>query len=127
MTFQIEAVTTAALSLALQAAARRQEAIAANIANAGSVGAVPSDVAFDDQLEQARLELRATGSATPASLAEARPELQPLLDAQGQPAEIRLDTETARLAGNALHYQALVQGLSRHLGLLALAASEGRR
>jgi flagellar basal-body rod protein FlgB len=40
---------------------------------------------------------------------------------------VQLDAEMSELARNAVEYQALVQGLSRHLGLMALAAADGRR
>jgi flagellar basal-body rod protein FlgB len=124
---QVEAVTTAALSLALRVASQRQQAIAANIAHAGTTGFTPADVTFGDALAQARLELSTAGSIMPDTLAGLRPDWQARLDTQGQPETVRLDSEAALLAGNAVHYQALVQGLSRHLGLLALAAGDGKR
>ena len=127
MNMEVEAVTTAALSAALQLASQRQQAIATNIAHAGTVGFTPADVAFGDALAQARLELATAGSVAPDTLAGLRPDWQPRLDAQGQPETVRLDSEAALLAGNAVHYQALVQALSRHLGLLALATGDGRK
>ena len=42
-------------------------------------------------------------------------------------AEWRIDAQMAEMARNSLHYQALVQGISRHMALLALAASDGRK
>jgi flagellar basal-body rod protein FlgB len=35
--------------------------------------------------------------------------------------------EVTELARNAVHFQALTQALSRHLGMLALAAADGRK
>lgn len=127
MTPQLEALTTATLSLALDAAARRHQAIAANIANAQVDGYAPVKLSFESQLEEARQALRERGSVDAQSLAGVRMELQPWLDAHGQPAVVQLDAAMAEMARNAVHYQALAQGLSRHLGVLALAAADGRR
>jgi flagellar basal-body rod protein FlgB len=127
MSDSVEAVTTAALSLALGAASLRQQALAANIAQVGVQGATPLAVAFEAQLDQARDELAAAGTVRRDTLAAVRPEIEPALDAAGQPALQSVDEQMAQLTRNAVHYQTLVQGLSRHLGVLALAASEGRK
>ena len=50
----IEAVTTAALSAALDGASRRHALIAANIANAGTESFQPLRLGFDAHLEEAR-------------------------------------------------------------------------
>lgn len=127
MTPQLEAVTTAALSLGLEAASRRHEAIAANIANAATEGYTPVRLAFDAHLAEARQSLRDRGSVDPFALAGVRMELQPVLDADGQAAPVQLDVEMAELARNAVQYQALTQGLSRHLSILAAAAADGKK
>lgn len=123
----VEAITTSALSLALDAASLRQQTLAANIAQAGVEGATPLAVAFETQLDQAREELASAGLVRRDTLAAVRPEIEPALDAAGRPALQSVDEQMAQLARNAVHYQALVQGLSRHLGVLALAASDGRK
>jgi flagellar basal-body rod protein FlgB len=127
VTYQTEAVTTAALSLALEAATRRHQAIAANIANANTEGYAAVKLSFEKHLAEARNTLRDRGGIDPAALAGVRMELEPVLDAQGDPAPVRLDTEMADMAANAVHYQALVQGLSRHMSILAIAAGDGRK
>jgi len=127
MATNIDAITTAALSAALSAGTARQAAIAANIANANAEGYVPLRLSFDSSLEDARSALREKGFLEPAHLAALRGELQPVLDASGQPAKVRLDEEAVELASNAVHFQALAQALSRHLGILALAAADGRK
>ena len=49
------------------------------------------------------------------------------LDAAGVATRVQLDAEMAELASNSVHFQALLQGLSRHLSILALAAADGRK
>lgn len=122
MTRPLEALTTATLALALDAASRRQEAFAANIANAGTPGFTPLQVEFESQLADARASLRSRGSVEPRDLEGVQPQVAPALD---EP--LRLDGQVAEMARNAVHYQALAQGLNRHLALLAAAAGDGRR
>lgn len=127
MSVPIEALTTATLSLALEAAGKRHQAIAANLANAQAQGYTPVKLAFETQLAEARQALRDRGSVDAQSLASVRLELEADLDAQGRPAPVQLDTAMVELSRNAVHYQSLTQALSRHLGVLALAAADGRR
>lgn len=127
MNQQLEAITTAALSLGLEAASRRHQAIAANIANAGTEGYTPVRLAFESHLAEARQALRDKGSIDPFALAGVRMELEPVLDAEGQPAKVQVDMEMAEMARNAIQYQALTQGLSRHLSILAAAAADGKK
>ena len=107
----IESLTTLALGRALDASALRHQAIAANIANHGVEGYVPLTVSFDREMEQAG----------------ARPQLAPVLGVNGRPPPVKLDAEMASMAQNAVQYQALVRGLSRHLSILATAAGDGRK
>lgn len=127
MTTPIESITTAALSAALSAGAARQSAIAANIANANVEGYVPLRLSFDASLQEAQAALRDKGWLAASHLPALRGELQPALEAGGAPMAVRLDEESAELARNAVHFQALAQALSRHLGMLALAAADGRK
>jgi flagellar basal-body rod protein FlgB len=123
----IESVTTAALTLALDAASMRQQAIAANIANADAQGYAPMRVSFEEQLDDVRRGLESGGSIEASALAAIEPRLVPAAvgDAAAEP--VRLDVEAARLAENGVRYQALVKGLSRHLGILAMAVADGRK
>lgn len=127
MPLQLEAVTTAALSAALDAASRRHALIATNIANANTDGYAPARLSFEAQLHEAQAALRERGRLDEGglgllrSLAEARPESA----APGQ--TVKIDMEMAQLAHNAVQFQALTQGLARHLSLLALAAADGRK
>ncbi|WP_332826884.1 flagellar basal body rod protein FlgB [Ramlibacter sp.] len=127
MAWNIDAITTAALSAALTAGASRQAAVASNIANAGTEGYVPLRLAFDATLEDARAALLERGSLDPSHISAMRGRLEPVLDAAGVPTRVQLDAEMAELAGNSVHFQALLQGLSRHLSILAIAAADGRK
>jgi flagellar basal-body rod protein FlgB len=127
MTDPIENITTAALALALDAASLRQQAIAANIANHGTEGYVPQQVDFEAQMEGARRTLDAPGALDPAALANVKPHLAPMLDAQGRPANPQIDQQVADLASNAVQFQALAKGLSRHYSILSIAVNDGKR
>lgn len=123
----LEAITTRALSLALDAGAMRQQVFAGNIANAGSQDHVPMQVDFESQLSAARDSLHASGRIRASNLNGVAPRLEPALDAQGQPLRIQLDNEALKLSQNALHFQVLLRGLNRHLSILASAAGDGRK
>ena len=81
---------------------------------------------------EARRTLRDDGAIDPASLAQVRPVIE-LDDGAGAVVGtaagegVRLDVEAAQMARNAVHYQALVKGLSHQLSLLSIAAGDGRR
>lgn len=127
MAAPIEALTTAAISAALDAGARRQAAIAANIANASTPGYAPVRFAFDESLAEAQ-EAWSRGGTIDASHVEA---LRGTVLTDGEQAAasvaVQIDVEMAELARNAVQFQALTQALSRHLAMLALAAADGRR
>ena len=127
MPVPIESVTTTALSAALETASRRQAAVAANIANAGAPGYLPLRLSFDAHLADARAVLQEKGLLDLAAAESLRSAAEPLFDAGGEPAAVQLDAEMATLARNAVEYQALLQGMSRHLALQALAAADVRR
>lgn len=127
MTEGLEAMTTATLGLALDAASLRQQAIAANIANHATPGYVPVRVNFEAQLEDARRALGHSGRVDEASISPVKAQLEPVLDASGAPAKIHLDAQVADMAQNAVHYQALSRALNRHFAILALATADGKR
>ena len=123
----IESITSAAVAMALDAASLRQQAIASNIANHATEGYVPLKLDFDAQMKEARRTLETSGHLDAAALQSVRLELTPALDANGQPVKVERDTEMASLARNAVQYQALVRGLSRHFSILSSAANDGKR
>lgn len=123
----IENITTAALSLALDAASLRHQAIATNMANANTPGYAPLRVSFEDQLVDARRALEGGGRLDATSLAGVQPALQHATGTAGMPAKLLLDVEAANLAQNSVHFQALLKGLSRHYQILSSAVSDGKR
>ena len=127
MTDGIEAVTRSALALALDAASMRQQAISTNIANANAVGYVPQRVSFEAQLDDARRSMAQSGRLDAFALSQVRPRIEPVVDGTGAPVSVQLDVEAAEMARNAVHYQALVKGLSRHFSILSMAAGDGRK
>lgn len=126
MPASIESVTTAALSTALSTSARTHAAVAANIANAQTEGYAPLHVAFDARLEEARAALREGGWLDAGAIAGLRGDVQ-TVGAGGAPGKVQLDMQMAELARNSAHFQVLAQAVSRHLGMLALAAGDGRK
>ena len=123
----IEAMTTATLSLALDAASLRQQAIASNIANADVIDYQPQEVRFETQLSQARESLRRNGSVDAFSLTDVQLTMTPMANNSLQKSRSPLDAEVAKLAQNTLHYQALIKGLNKHFALLSSAISEGKK
>jgi flagellar basal-body rod protein FlgB len=127
MTEGMEALTVKALGLALDAAGLRQQAIAANIANANTEGYAPLTVDFEQQIAHARNALQTAGRLDMASLAQVNPRVTPAVDGTGLPVRIQLDAEVAKLSQNAVHYQALIKGLNRHYQLMSSAVSDGKK
>ncbi|HWH82082.1 MAG TPA: flagellar basal body protein [Burkholderiaceae bacterium] len=120
-----EAVTSTLMKLALDGASLRHQAIAANIANAGSPGYAPVRVDFEQRLRQARERIE-SGEApnSVAADASATIENEPR-GAAVSPGSI--DLQTAQLAQNVVHYQALARGWSKRMAILSTAINEGKR
>lgn len=116
--------TVGLLSLALDAAAMRQQAIAQNIANANTPGYQRIGVSFEDQLDQLRQAVRQGQLPPPASLASYQPVFQPV-GAAGD--GVPLEMEMAALSENTLHHQALLKALNKQMALVSLAINEGKR
>jgi flagellar basal-body rod protein FlgB len=128
MTEGLEAVTSTALALALDAASLRQQAHALNIANAGSEGYTPVRVSFEAQLEAARADLHAGGLLRRDSLEDVAPVLEPVAPAaDGLLPKVQLDLEVAAMSQNATHFNALLKALSRHYALLGSAVRDGKK
>lgn len=123
----MEAITTTALALALDAASLRQQAIATNIANASTPGYAPVGVSFEDQLQDARRTLASGGRLDGESLTGVEPTMQYVQGVGGLPAKTLLDVEAANLAQNSVHFQALLKGLNRHYQILSAATSDGKK
>lgn len=127
MNESIEAVTTQAMRLALDAASQRQQVLALNIANANAAGYVAQRLTFETHLEAAARDIQSQGSIAPQTLQAMSLRLGPMVDAQGQPQQVKLDAEMAEMARNAVHYQALVKGLNRHFSILSTAVNDGKK
>ncbi|CAM3548020.1 flagellar basal body rod protein FlgB [Paracidovorax anthurii] len=130
MTEGIEAITQASLALALDAASLRHQAIAHNIANAGTEGFVPMKLSFSAQMDEARRQLAQGHRLSESQITALSQEgfrLEPALTSAGVPLGVQLDSEVAQMAQNAVHYQALLKGLSRHMAILSSAVSDGKR
>jgi flagellar basal-body rod protein FlgB len=76
-------------------------------------------VSFDSQLDAARRSLSEAGRLDPATLAE----VHPYLETNALMGHIEIDMQVADMARNALQYQALLRGLSRHYEILSLAVN----
>lgn len=126
-TQNLESITTRALSIALDAAVLRHQAIASNIANANTVGYIPSDIDFSSFVENAQTELNVSGRISELSLQNAHPRAFLLTDQAGQPAKVQLDQEMAKISENTMNYQALIKALNKHMSILAMASSEGKK
>ena len=119
----IDSITLTLVSRALDAASMRHAAHAQNIANANVDGARRVQVSFEDQMDAVRTSLLAGQPVNPGDVPTAR--VVQATDQDG--ARIQLDGEVAALSRNALHYQALVRALGRHISMLSLAVNDGRR
>lgn len=122
----IDSTMTAMLSMALDAAGMRQQAIAQNIANVNTPGYRRMAVSFEQRLA-ALSERAAPGSAPSLSdLASSRPHFV-AADPVGADSAVALDQEVAQLAETTVHHQALLKALNKHFSLLGTAINEGKR
>ena len=122
-----ESITTAALGLALDAASRRHQVIAGNIANADAVGYAPMRLRFVDEMESLRRALQRGERLEASSLQAFQTRIETAAQDGGAATRVRLDQEMADMSSNALHYQALIRALNRHLALLGSAIADGKR
>lgn len=120
----IDSSTVGLLSLALDAAGMRQQAIAQNIANVNTPGYQRMGVSFESRLDELRQDVRQGRAPSLAGLAALRPQFE----AAGAAGEaVALDTEMASLSENTLHHQALLKALNKHFALIGSAINEGKR
>jgi flagellar basal-body rod protein FlgB len=118
--------TTTLVRLALDAAQMRHRAHVTNIANAGVPGYAPVRLDFGDALARAQAQL--AQNPGDAEIQALSPDVVLATDPHGRPiGSVELDVEMADMVHNAMDYQALLKGLSRHLSILSMAISDGRR
>lgn len=116
--------TTALLSLALDAATMRQQAIAQNIANANTPGYQRVTVSFESRM--AELRDSAHGAVAPSLVDLSN--FRPVFETVAGPANgVALDMEMVDMSETVLHHHALTKALGKHLELIGLAINEGKR
>lgn len=119
----IEGNTTQLVSLALDAAVMRQQAIAQNIANANTPGYRRKDVSFESQLAGAMTQDGRLQGVVGASLRG----IAPVLTVAPSTSKVALDEEIAHLSENTLHHQVLLKALGKYYALMDSAINEGKR
>lgn len=127
MVAKLDNLTTASIGFALDAATLRHQAIAANIANVNVTGYMPKELSFASQMEQMQNFFASTTNSQAPNFSSLHLDLTPVLDANGAPAKVELDVEVAAMAQNAVHFQSLIKGLSRHYAILSSAVSDGKK
>ncbi len=124
---EIDSVTVGVLRLALDAASLRHQVFAHNIANANTAGFAPLRVNFEEQFDALRSAFDQSRPVERGMLEGLRPAVQQDRSPSGATAKVALDLEVARLAQNTVHYQALLRGVAKHLSILGVAITEGKR
>ncbi len=112
--------TQLALERAIEGAGKRHEALAANIANANTPGYQRVDVDFHGALQAAM------GSGDDSRTAVESVSFSPAQDAsagatRADGSTVDIDSESAKLAANALEQQAAVQVAHARIGILKAA------
>jgi len=111
----------ALLSRALDAAALRQSVHATNIANVDTEGYRRLEVVYSAELQRLNAEGPALDTEQALQWSQVEPEV-----VESAETRVRLDTEMAQMAENAVRYQALLGAIDRTLGTLRYAARDGR-
>jgi flagellar basal-body rod protein FlgB len=117
--------TSALVSLALDAANMRQQAIAHNIANVNTPGYQRMTVSFEARMGELRAGMAQGQTPSLADLSNYRPALE--LDTSTGDSAVALDVEVAKLSEVTVHQQALLKALTKHYALLGMAINEGKR
>ena len=118
----IDGNLTSLLSLAIDAAGMRQQAIAQNIANVNTPQYRRMGVSFEQRL--------ASVGQMPAARAPSLTELatyRPRFVTDSAAGTVSLDQEVAQLAETTVHHQALLKALTKQFALLGMAINEGKR
>lgn len=117
----IDSNLTNLLSMAIDAAGMRQQAIAQNIANVNTPGYRRMAVSFEQRM--AAFNALPPGRAPSlGELAGYRPQF-----VAGADTAVSLDQEVAQLAETTVHHQALLKALTKQFAMLGMAINEGKR
>jgi flagellar basal-body rod protein FlgB len=121
--------TTAALAKTLDGAATRHRAIAENIANVDTPGFQRADVSFETELQAALNDAQAHPRTALQRIRGVQPRLlrDTTSPARADGNNVDVDREMARVAQNALEFEAAARALAAKLRMLRTAVSEGRR
>ena len=111
----------ALLSRALDAAALRQTVHATNVANVDTEDYHRLEVIYSAELQRLKAAGPAIDPQEALQWAQAEPEV-----VESAETTVRLDTEMAQMAENAVRYQALLGAIERTLGMLRTAARDGK-
>ncbi len=101
---------------------RRQQVIAANLANIDTPGYRPKDLAFSEVVSIAVDGNKLKTTVTHGEEVLVQDDETPDQDGNS----VSLEKQMAKLTANQLRYQSLTELLSRKIGLLRYAASDGR-
>lgn len=124
MTSVVDNNLTVLLSLALDAAQMRQQAIAHNIANVNTPGYQRIRVSFEQRIAQLTKHTASRATLPPSELSYYRPQIEYASGAEGS---VQLDQELVDMSETVLHHQALLKALNKQLELIGLAINEGKR
>lgn len=127
MNLGVDPNTLALVSLALDAASLRHQAIANNLANANSADYVPLRVNFEEQLDALRAVANTPGPLPASALAGVQPFVERDDAYPAGSVASAIDMEVVRLTQNTVHYQALLRALGKQMAIMQLAVNEGRR
>ena len=117
-------ITQLALERAIEGAGKRHEALAANLANANTPGYQRVDVEFHGALASAMERGEdAKGALHAMTFAPARDASAGAQRADGSTVDV--ESESAKLAANALEHQAAVQVAHARIGILKAAMGTG--
>jgi len=114
--------TQHALEAAISGTAQRQQALAANLANANTPGYQRVDVDFHSSLAAA-LGSEDAGEALESVRFTTKADASGATRADGSSFDV--DSESAKLAANALEHQAAVQVAHARIGILKAAMGTG--
>ena len=110
----IERTTLSMLHRALDTAAFQHQLHTINLTHINNHLHSPLRMRFNDVLQM-------SSQSSMSAMNGSQPEVYQL---NGE--RVQVDTEIALMASNATHYQALAQGVTRHLALYATALNEGK-
>ncbi|THB75547.1 MAG: flagellar basal body rod protein FlgB [Gammaproteobacteria bacterium] len=125
-----EKITMDLVQLALNVSSLKQQVISNNIANSNTVGFKPLKVDFEKQLQSLSKTLsnRTDSDSVSSMIKTLQPEIviDQDFDQLGDKS-VRLDQEMADMTENSVHYQALIESVTKKMALLRLAINGGQR